>query len=147
MDVEFAKWFFFLSKTSLIDANKNLSEDAINGIWDKFNTMALILIIIMLVVSVFSAIYYYTLYNESPGRHYTPQKWALIYCIEILVVFVGSLVTVFALHPSGDINKVLGSEIQMIVINTLYSLAPYLLISWLWCQLGWPTKAYRCVKF
>lgn len=147
MDVEFAKWFFFLSKTSLIDANNNLSEDAINGIWDKFNTMALIVIVLMLITSTAMAVYYYTLYNEYPGRHYTPQKWGMLYCLEILVVFVGSLATVFALHPSGDINKVLGFEIQIIVINVLYSLVPYLLVSWLWCQCGWSTKAYRFVKF
>ena len=69
MNVEIAKWFF-LSKTGLIDANNNLSDDIIDGVWDKLNLTALIIFITMAVISIGAVISYYTWYNERPGRHY-----------------------------------------------------------------------------
>lgn len=144
--MELAKWFF-LSKTGLADANKNLSDEIINAIWDKLNLTALIIFIAMLVISIGAAILYYTWYNERPGRHYTPQKWGLIFAIEILLVLLVSTGVAYGFYPSGDIKKVLSFEIQMVILNTVYSLVPYLFVSWLWCQLGWPTNAYRFLKF
>lgn len=144
--MELAKWFF-LSKTGLIDANPNLSEEIIDGIWDKLNLAAIIVFLAMISISAGMAVYYYTRYNENPGRHYTPQKWGLLYGIEVLLVIAVSIVVVCVFHPTGDFKKVLNYEIQMIIVNTLYSLVPYLFISWVWCQLGWPTNAYRYIKF
>lgn len=144
--MEFAKCFF-LSKTDLIDANNNLPENIVDGIWDKLNLTAMIILIAMAVISIVAVISYYTWYNERPGRHYTPQKWCMIFAIEVLLVLIVSAGVAYGFYPSGDFKKLLNYEIQMVLLNTLYSLIPYFVLSWFWCQFGWPTNAYRYIKF
>lgn len=145
--MEFAKWFFFLSKTDLIDANKGVSSQITDGIWDKLNTISIIVFAAMIFLSFAAAAYYYTIYNDKPGRHYTPYKWGFIYALQLLLILVITIGMVFAMHYPGDYKKVLAYEIQIIILNTIYALVPYFILSLAWCNFGWTTNAYRFLKF
>ena len=45
--------------------------------WNKLDGSMWIVIICMLVLGIGIAAYYYTSYNNAPGRHYKPIKWIL----------------------------------------------------------------------
>lgn len=136
-----------VSSTSLADANKaNGMRDAALAAWSHLSQYTLVFVAIMLISSIGMAIYYYTEYNDQPKRHYTPQQWAFVGLVSIIIVFVATLVFAIVMQKTGNIEGLFILELKLALCNTLYAIFFYLLTSLVWCNSPFPTNAYRFLK-
>ena len=124
--------------------NKALYNQA-KGFWNKLENSSLLIILVFLVLGIAWAVYYYTSYNNKPGRHYTPKQWILMFLITFAVTFLVTLgVEYLAAEPR--INGAFLLEVKIAIANALYASFTYLLISIVWCN-TLPTNAYKMFKF
>ena len=131
------------SKTDFIKPfrdNDSLYYQAIS-FWNSLENVSVIILLIGVVMGSALAAYYYTIYNNSPGRHYKPWHWLLWMVITLLSVFLLTwLFELLAVKPKLDGAFVLEGKIAF--GNALYAVLLYLLISYVWCM-ALPTNAYR----
>ncbi len=124
--------------------NKSLHEQA-RVFWNKLESSSLIIVLIFIILGIAWAAYYYTSYNNSPGRHYTPKHWILMLVVTIIVTFLITLgFEYLAVKP--NISGAFLIEVKIAFANALYAAAIYLLTSIAWCNF-FPTNAYRMFKF
>ena len=136
-----------ISSTSLADANKaNGMRDAALVAWSHLSQFTLVFVALMLVSSIGMAIYYYTEYNNQPNRHYTPQQWALVGLVSIIISFVATLVFAYVMQKTGNIQGLFMLELKLAMCNTLYAAGFYLVTSFVCCNSPIKTNAYRFLK-
>ena len=124
--------------------NKALYNQA-KVFWNKLENSSLGIVLIFLVLGIAWAIYYYTSYNNSPGRHYTPKHWILMLLVTVVVTFLVTLgFEYLAVEPK--INSAFLLEVKIAIGNALYAALTYLLTSIVWCN-TLPTNAYKMFKF
>lgn len=124
--------------------NKALYNQA-KGFWNKLENSSLVIVLIFLVLGISWAVYYYTSYNNNPGRHYTPKHWTLMLLVTIIVTFLVTFgFEYFAVEPK--INGAFLLEVKIAIGNSLYAAFAYLLTSIVWCN-TLQTNAYRMFKF
>ena len=124
--------------------NKALYNQA-KGFWNKLENYSILIVLLFLVLGIACAAYYYTSYNNSPGRHYTPKHWILMFLITVVVTFLVTLGCEYlAVEPK--INGAFGVELKIAIANAIYAGLAYLLTSIVWCN-TLPTNAYRMFKF
>lgn len=124
--------------------NRALYDQA-KGFWNKLENSSLIIVLIFLVLGIAWAAYYYTSYNNNPGRHYTPKHWILMLLVTVVVTFLVTLgFEYFAVEPK--INGAFLLEVKIAIGNAFYATLAYLLTSIVWCN-TLPTNAYRMFKF
>lgn len=93
------------------------------------------------------AIYYYTIYNKKPGRHYTPIQWGYGGIASLVIVFFFTIITAFVIQKPGNIEGLLMLELKLAFVNTLYAAGGYLVVSFIWCNVPkFQTNAYRFLK-
>ena len=123
--------------------NKALYNQA-RGFWNKLENASTFIVIIFIVLGVALAVYYYTQYNDKPGRRYTPKHWAFMLLGTVIVTFFLTLLfEYFAVEP-----KLKGAfllEVKVALANALYAAGIYLLTSFVWCNC-FRTNAYRFLK-
>lgn len=135
---------------NMADFAKPFSEnralyDQAKGFWNKLENSSLIIVLIFLVLGIAWAAYYYTSYNNNPGRHYTPKHWILMLLVTVVVTFLVTLgFEYFAVEPK--INGAFLLEVKIAIGNAFYATLAYLLTSIVWCN-TLPTNAYRMFKF
>jgi membrane-associated HD superfamily phosphohydrolase len=124
--------------------NKALYDQA-KGFWNELEKFSIFIVLLFLVLGIAWAAYYYTSYNNSPGRHYTPKHWILMFLITVVVTFLVTLGCEYlAVEPK--INGAFGVELKIAIANAIYAGLAYLLTSIVWCN-TLPTNAYRMFKF
>lgn len=124
--------------------NKALYNQA-KVFWNKLENFSIFIVLIFLVLGIAWAAYYYTSYNNNPGRHYTPKHWILMLLVTVIVTFIVTLgFEYLAVEPK--INGALGVELKIAIANAIYAGLAYLLTSIVWCN-TLPTNAYRMFKF
>lgn len=130
--------------TKPFSENKALYNQA-KGFWNKLENFSLIIVLIFLILGIAWAAYYYTSYNNSPGRHYTPKHWILLLLATVVVTFFVTLgFEYLAVEPK--INGAFLLEVKIAIANALYAALAYLITSIIWCN-TLPTNAYRMFKF
>lgn len=142
------KIFFFLpSKGKFLQAfgdNDQMKAKA-DMVWRQLETWSPVLLILAAVIGIGLAVYYYTLYNEMPGRHYRISHWLRwAGC-----AFISSLVVTAGIEYFG-INTNIGNHVTSLYTlcalnNALYCLILYFLTSLVWCNFC-RTNAYRFLK-
>lgn len=124
--------------------NKALYDQA-KGFWNKLENNSLLIVLIFFVLGFAWAAYYYTSYNNSPGRHYTPKHWILLLLTTVIVTFLVTLgFEYLAVEPK--INGAFLLEVKIAIANALYAAFIYLLTSIVWCN-TLSTNAYKMFKF
>jgi membrane-associated HD superfamily phosphohydrolase len=124
--------------------NKALYNQA-KEFWNKLENNSLLIVLIFLVLGFAWAAYYYTSYNNSPGRHYTPKHWILLLLTTVIVTFLVTLgFEYLAVEPK--INGAFLLEVKIAIANALYAAFIYLLTSIVWCN-TLSTNAYKMFKF
>ena len=124
--------------------NKALYNQA-KGFWNKLENSSLVIFLIFLVLGIAWAAYYYTSYNNNPGRHYTPKHWILMLLVTVVVTFLVTLsFEYFAVEPK--INGAFLLEVKIAIANAFYAALAFLFTSIIWCN-TLPTNAYRMFKF
>lgn len=143
------KIFFFLpSKGKFLQnfaQNDQLKAQA-DQVWRQLDGLSLFLLIVTAVLGIGLAIYYYTGYNEMPGRHYKIRHW----CIWGIIAVVLSLICTVVIEYVGiktNIKTGLTSLYwKCAANNATYCFILYVLISFVWCNFC-RTNAYKFLKF
>ena len=130
--------------TKPFSENKALYNQA-KGFWNKLENSSLVIVLIFLILGIAWAAYYYTSYNNSPGRHYTPKHWILMLFVTVVFTFLATLGFEY-ISVEPKINGAFLLEVKIAICNALYAALAYLLTSIVWCN-TLPTNAYRIFKF
>lgn len=141
------KVFFLLqSKGKFLNhfTNDNLKTQA-DAVWRQLEGWTPGLLIIMAVLGVGFAAYYYKPYNDQPGRHYKMTHWAIWGVISIALTFIATLcIEYFAIKT--NLKSGLTSLYMLTALNNaIYCAILYLVTSVVWCMCL-PTNAYRFFK-
>lgn len=125
--------------------NKALYAQA-RAFWNKLENSSTLIVLIFLVLGIAMTAYYYTSYNNRPGRHYTPKHWLIMLVATIVLTF---LVTFGfeSLTLKTSIIEATMLELKIAIGNAIYSGIIYLLTSIVWCNSPLPTNAYKIFKF
>lgn len=130
--------------TRQFQENDQLFNQA-RSFWNNLDGSMWIVIIGMLVLGIGIAAYYYTFYNNTPGRHYKPLKWLCF----LIATFVITLIISYGIQYVNCNPKLNGAstlEFRVAIGNSLYACVIYFITSVFWCNLL-PTNAYRVFKF
>lgn len=103
------------------------------------------IVISMVLLGVCIAAYYYTSYNNAPGRHYKPQKWLLFLGITFFITLLASY-GIEHLICEPRLKGASTLEFMVAIGNALYACLVYFITSVIWCN-AFPTNAYRWFKF
>lgn len=140
-------YFLIGSKASFL--NRFRDNDALysqaQNFWNELDDSAYIFILLFLVLGIGLAWYYYQPFNNQPGRHYHPKYWlgGLIACF-IITLFLTLIMAYLMATP-----KLTGTwplELKLSLNNAIYSFITYIITSFIYCNIGLPTNAYRIFK-
>lgn len=113
--------------------------------WSQLDNAAWGVLGITLMAGIGFAFYYYTVFNNTTGRHYKPKFWWLFMLLTSLTVLVVSLILELIM-ASPKLEGAFAVEMKVAFISALYSLIPFLVVSFSWCNFSLPTNAYRYLK-
>lgn len=109
--------------------------------WNKLDSAAFWLPVIILVVGGGLAYYYYGPFNNQSGRHYHPKCWyGMMVVCAVVSSFLSFILPVCLVGTS--FNGSLGLEIKLAFGNMCYAIVFYFIVSFVWCKWG-KTNAYR----
>lgn len=132
----------FLQEFSGNDQLKAQAEQ----VWRQLDGLSTVLLILTAVLGIGLAIYYYTGYNEMPGRHYKIKHWSIWATIAFILSLVGTAIIEYV-GIKTNIRTGLTSLYWLCALNNaLYCLIIYFLTSLVWCNIG-RTNAYKFLKF
>lgn len=143
------KIFFLLPSRGMFlqgfAGNDQLKAQA-EQVWRDLDGLSPILLILTAALGIGLAIYYYTGYNEKPGRHYKIKHWGIWTAIAFILSLVGTAVIEYV-GIKTNIRTGLTSLYWLCALNNaLYCLILYFLTSLVWCNVC-RTNAYKFLKF
>lgn len=124
--------------------NETLYAQA-KSFWKTLESNSFLLLLTFVVLGIAFAAYYYSAYNNKPGRHYKPAKWFLFLATAAITTFLVTLGAEYAIAQP----KLLGAmmlETRIALGNASYAAALYFIVSVIWCN-ALPTNACRIFKF
>lgn len=134
---------------TMSDFTKNFEKnDALfnqaKAFWRQLDDFTIFIFVTLLAIGIGGAAYYYSVFNNLPGRHYKPKYWGIF----LLMTFIATLVvTIFfeylVVHPS--LSGAFWLECRIAFGNAIYASLLYVIVSILWCN-SFPTNAYRIFK-
>jgi uncharacterized membrane protein YraQ (UPF0718 family) len=124
--------------------NEQLQAQAAK-VWQQLDEWSLVLLVAGILIGVMTAVYYYTTFNNKPGRHYKLIYW-------LIGLFLASLLGLIftAIFEYFLIKTNLKSGIYLLygkcaLNNAFYCALSYLVTSIVWCNYL-PTNANRLFK-
>lgn len=135
------------SKASFLNGFQNNDElyAQAQSFWSKLESNAYIFLALFLLLGFGLSLYYYKPFNNRPGRHYQPKYW----WIGMAICFVATLlITLLAAYLIAEpkLTGSLGLELKLSLINGLYAVILYFVTSFIYCNGGFTTNAYRYLK-
>lgn len=124
--------------------NETLFAQA-KSFWRALESSSILLLVTFLVLGIAIAAYYYTAYNNKPGRHYKPVKWALFLAVAAIATFLVTFGIEYAI-AQPKLQGAMMLETRIALGNAIYAAALYFIVSVLWCN-ALPTNACRIFKF
>ena len=117
-----------------------------DAVWRSLDGWTPCLVIIMAILGIGLAAYYYKPYNDMPGRHYKVSHWAIWGIISVALAFIATLcIEYFGIKthlPKTGLNNL---YILTALNNAIYCAILYFVTSVVWCNIA-PTNAYRLFK-
>lgn len=144
--LDFYEWFAgsMSNFTKPFQENEALFNQA-KAFWRNLESLTVVTLIIFVILVIGFAIYYYTRYNNRPGRHYKPERWLIFLAITFASTFLVTLgIEYFLVKPVLKGSLML--EVKIALCNAIYASVLYFVISVVWCNIL-PTNAYRLFKF
>jgi hypothetical protein len=124
--------------------NEQLKQQA-DFVWRELDGLSLILFLGGVIIGVGFAIYYYTGFNESPGRHYKMKYWGIWGALSFVLTMIFT-VAIEYIGIKTNLNTGLTELYWLCAINNaLYSAILYLVTSFIWCN-AFRTNAYKFFK-
>ncbi len=140
------KIFFLLpSKGKFLNGfNEQLRQQA-DLVWKQLDGLTLILLAVGIILGIGLAIYYYTGYNELPGRHYKVKHWVIWGVISFVITLLATVLIEY-IGIKTNLNIGLTSFYWLCALNNaLYCIALYFVTSFVWCNFL-RTNAYKFLK-
>ncbi len=137
---------YFVSKNDFISQfkeNDSLYKQA-KTFWKHLEGLSLGYYAIAILLGIALACWYYKPFNESPGRHYLPKYWCRFLILAVFFAAIFTFVLEFVV-AKPQLDGALGIEIKVALINAVYTVVLYLLVSILWCVSN-KTNAYPFYK-
>lgn len=124
--------------------NEQLKAQA-EQVWRRLDDLLLILLIMTAFIGIGLAVYYYTSYNEMPGRHYKVKHWGIWAAVAFALSLVGTvLIEYFGIKT--NIKSGLTSLYWLCALNNaIYCFILYFFTSFVWCKF-FRTNAYKFLK-
>lgn len=124
--------------------NEQLKAQA-EQVWRRLDDLSLILLIMTVFIGIGLAVYYYTSYNEMPGRHYKVKHWGIWAAVAFALSLVGTvLIEYFGIKT--NIKSGLTSLYWLCALNNaIYCFILYFFTSLVWCKF-FRTNAYKFLK-
>ncbi len=129
--------------TNQFKDNETLYQQAMAW-WGHLESISIFIVLIS-VLGILFAYFYYGPFNEMPKRHYKPRYWFIFMAITLILTgLITFLFEYIAIEP--QLQGSLGIEIKIAIGNAMYATLLYFVTSVIWCN--WlPTNAYRLLKF
>lgn len=124
--------------------NEQLKAQA-DLVWRQLDGHSLILLVLTTCLGIGLAIYYYTGYNDKPGRHYKIKHWAIWGGISFVLSFIGTLAIEYFCIKTNIRTGLTGLYLSCALHNAIYCVGLYVMTSFVWCNCL-PTNAYRFLK-
>lgn len=124
--------------------NPNLYSQA-RAFWQQLEAHSVVMPIIVLVLGIGIAAFYYKPFNDLPHRHYKPIYWLMFLGLTLVVTFC----ITWAFEYYSVPPRLKGAnwlEAKIAIGNAIYTGFVYFVTSLIWCNL-FPTNAYRIFKF
>lgn len=140
------KIFFLLPKKgNFLDSFTEQLRPQADAVWRHLDSWTIWLLIIIAVLGIGLAAYYYKPYNDLPGRHYKVSHWALWGIISVALTFIATLcIEYFGIKT--NLKTGLNSLYMLTALNNaIYCAILYFITSVVWCFAG-RTNAYRLFK-
>ncbi len=134
---------FVGTETKFVDSVPEGSQDLAENFWASLNSSCLFFILFLVIMSVCLCVYYFTVYNEQPGRHYRRTHWIGSYIGTVVFMFFGTAGLGFLLTKT-TVNGSKSLIWDIAAGNAVYSILIFGVLSviwWLWL----PTNAYRLI--
>lgn len=119
----------------------NETKDIAQTFWKDLDNACLFFVILCAISSIGFCIYYFTIYNNKPGRHYKISHWAAFWLISIIATLILTGVIGLLMTNHGIQGSVMLIW-KVAFLNAVYSLLIYLGLSLVWWGVL-PTNAYR----
>lgn len=137
---------YFVSKNDFISQfkeNESLYQQA-KTFWKHLEGLSICYYAIAILLGIALAWWYYKPFNETPGRHYLPKYWCyFLIGSGFAAAFLTFVLEIIVAKPQLD--GAWGVEVQVALINAVYTVVLYLLVSILWCVSN-KTNAYPFYK-
>ena len=135
--------FFVGSETKFVDSVPEGSKDIAENYWASLDNACLFFLIFLAVVSIGVCAWYFTGYNELPGRHYRRSHWIGHYIGAAIISLLGTAALGYIL--TNPTVKGSGWLIWDIAFgNFIYAIIIFGVLSVIW-WLFLPTNAYRLI--
>ncbi|MCM1176346.1 MAG: hypothetical protein NC308_03195 [Clostridium sp.] len=143
----FYKWILpkqgaFLAK---YQGNEQLYNMA-RSFWTDLENEAIPFLLIMLGIGILSALFYYYVYCNKPGRRYRIRHWILWMSLVAILTFFGTW-GIGALLVDGLFSEKTKFLVGISFENLIYSIGLYFITSVVICNIPVNTNAYRFLKF
>lgn len=137
---------FWIGKQASFLNNFNGNDqlyDQAQQFWNTLESNAIVYFAIFFLLGIGLAYYYYTPFNNLPGRHYHPKWWGAFLGICFGTTFVLTLVAAY-LIATPKLNGSFWLEVRLSFVNAFYAVLLYLAVSYVYCKCKWlPSNAYR----
>lgn len=134
---------FVGTESKFLDKYPPETQDIAQSFWNSLNSSCLFFVIFLLGVSILFCAFYFTAYNEMPGRHYKRVHWIGFYIGTLLVSFFGTAELGYLLNNTS-LNGSASLIWDIAFGNLVYSFFIYGVLSCIWF-LFLPTNAYRLI--
>lgn len=143
--LNFYKWIAG-SKSDFINQfhNNEVLFGKANSFWQQLEAHSWFFLVIILVLGIGLAAFYYKPYNELPHRHYKPSHWLIFLGITFLLAFFSTWLYEY-LSAKPQLHGANWLEVKFAIGNALYTVVIYFVTSFVWCNLL-PTNAYKFLK-
>ena len=120
---------------------RNMAE----SVWQNLNSLSPVLLIITALFGIGFAIFYYTGYNEMPGRHYKIRHWGCFAVVACVLSFFCTLAIEYFMIKTSLNAGVTPLYWLCALNNAAYCFILYFLTSFVWCNMC-STNAYKFLK-
>lgn len=134
---------FVGTESEFLDKYPIETQDIAQRFWNSLNSSCLFFVMFLLAVSTLLCAFYFTAYNEMPGRHYKRNHWIGFYIGTLLVSFFGTAVLGYLLNNTS-LNGSSSLIWDIAFGNLVFSILIYGVLSCIWFMFL-PTNAYRLI--
>lgn len=143
--------FFFLLPTKAkflhgFAQNEQLKSKA-ESVWQQLDGWSPWLLILTVVLGIGIAAYYYSAFNQMPGRHYKIKYWGFSFAIAIAISLIATAAIEYIFIQTNMKWRELHQLYWLFALNNaFYCAILYFLTSVVWCNY-FSTNAYKFLRF